>query len=172
MNAGDGTATGIRLLRWLSTLPRGRGGCPWLPDPPDRPIWRDDHVTRSSCGGPAGLTSGSSRVWLVGSWLLVAAVLSQRLQAGLGNFVSSAFFEWHGSVGSGAAGLFALVVLSPAALGRVPGAVRTGTEIVARTPWKRRSPAVQIPPRNAQPEGRAPRRDLRELPPRSLAAAG
>jgi hypothetical protein len=66
---------------------------------------------------------------VIGSWLLLAAVSTQLLLAGLGTFVSSAFFEWHSSVGSGSVALFALVVLGSAALGRVRGAVRTGAEI-------------------------------------------
>ena len=70
------------------------------------------------------------RICVTGSWLLVVAVLAQLLLAGLGSLVSSAFFVWHSSVGSGAVALFALVVAGSAALGHVRGAARTGAGIV------------------------------------------
>lgn len=69
------------------------------------------------------------RVCLVASWLLVAAVVAQLLLAGLGIFVSAAFFEWHGSVGGGAVALSSLIVLAAGGLTHVRGAVRTGAAI-------------------------------------------
>lgn len=65
----------------------------------------------------------AGKVFVVGTWVVLAAVLLQVLLAGLGVFGDSSFFFWHAAVNSLVVGLLPLVLVLIGWLAGVP--VRT-----------------------------------------------
>lgn len=63
------------------------------------------------------------RAFVVGTWLVMTAVLVQILLAGLGLFADAGFFVWHASVNSLVVGLLPLLLVLVGWLGRVPGRI-------------------------------------------------
>jgi Family of unknown function (DUF6220) len=61
------------------------------------------------------------RAFMIGAYLVVAAVLVQFLLAGLGVFDAFSFFFWHATVNAAVVGLLPLLLVPVGLLGRVPG---------------------------------------------------
>src|SRR2546421_10635455 len=82
------------------------------------------------------MRSLARKVYVVGIWLLVAAVLVQFLLAGLGIFLSPEFLFWHAAVNASLIFVLPLLLVLVGWLGRVPGrtlgltAIITGLVIV------------------------------------------
>src|SRR5436309_3264945 len=65
----------------------------------------------------------AGRVFAVGTWVVMAAVIVQFLLAGLGVFSDAGFLFWHAAVNSLVVGLLPLLLVLVGWLGRVPGRV-------------------------------------------------
>jgi hypothetical protein len=71
------------------------------------------------------MTSVAQRTYVIGVWILVAAVLVQFLLAGLGIFADGSFLGLHATVGAALVGVLSLVLVG---VGRIAG-------VAARTLW-------------------------------------
>lgn len=65
----------------------------------------------------------ASRTFVIGTWLVMAAILVQVLLAGLGVFADAGFLFWHSSVNSLVVGLLPLLLLLVGWLAHVPGRI-------------------------------------------------
>jgi hypothetical protein len=63
------------------------------------------------------------RAFVIGTWLVVAAVLVQIMLAGLGVFDHPGFFYWHANVNGAVVFLLPLLVVLIGWYGRIPGRV-------------------------------------------------
>jgi hypothetical protein len=80
------------------------------------------------------MRTAAGRVFEVGTWVVMAAVLVQFLLAGLGVFTDAGFLFWHAAVNSLVVGLLPLLLVLIGWLGGVPGRVlRLGAAIFGLT---------------------------------------
>jgi Family of unknown function (DUF6220) len=63
----------------------------------------------------------AGRTFVVGTWLVLAAVLVQMLLAGFGIFADAGFLVWHATASAGVVFLLPLLLLLLGWWGRVPG---------------------------------------------------
>lgn len=80
------------------------------------------------------MRTAARRVFEVGTWVVMAAVLLQFLLAGLGVFTDAGFLFWHATVNALVVGLLPLLLVLVGWLGGVPGRVlRLGAAIFGLT---------------------------------------
>src|SRR5207248_3068808 len=100
--------------------PPGRAGAA-----PRRPL--DDRTPRSRPGPHKEelMTSLAQRTYVIGVWILAAAVLVQFLLAGLGIFADGTFIGLHATLGAALVGVLSLLLVG---VGRIAG-------VAGRTLW-------------------------------------
>lgn len=86
----------------------------------------------SAASSPAGVPRIAHRAYVVGIYLLAAAVVVQFLLAGLGIFFDPQFlYFWHATVGASVVAGVSLLLVAIGRLGRVPGRTLWLTAAVA-----------------------------------------